>query len=107
MWYYHFDPEGIKQLFENRAWSDFCSSYSPAAVARHLGLKNAMVVAYEILADQKKDPKEYVITLLYVLRGMYPSEWAAAVIERFTTDFLIQTLGYKNSMQLVHDLSFS
>ena len=91
MWYYHFDPESIRQLFDKKKWQELALTYSPAAVARHLGLANAIVVALELFHNDEhtRDLQEYALTLLYVLKGMYAIEWDCE--SNYTV--LLQTVG--------------
>jgi len=66
----------ITDTFENKTWEAFTQFY-PSQVAKELGFKNAMLVAYKMLYNEawQEYMQEYAVTLLFTLRGMYPTDF--------------------------------
>jgi len=63
-WPYHFDPDDVVKLYQQKQWRELTQLYSPAAVARSLGYLKALNCANEL-------DDGYAETLHFVLRGMY------------------------------------
>ena len=66
----------IEKLFDKKEWKAL-SEQSPIDIAKELGFRKAMIVAWEFLFSNVRDDilQERSVPLLYAIRDVHRSEW--------------------------------